>query len=330
VIRIGLIGVSHWHAPLYYRALARLPEARVTAVSDPDPMVAARVAADLGAVARGDHRALLEDAKPDFAFVFGRHCDMAHTAADVIAAGVPCLIEKPGGLNRAEVAALHEAARRKGLHVGTAFSFRVSDFAREVLALEEPATWASFRFIAGAPDRYLRNGCAWMLDPSLSGGGSTINLSVHFFDLFSLFSGAPAGEVAALMGNHTWGLGIEDHSAVTLRSPRAVCSVQTGYTHPGHNGAWDVGYQVRTRNHYVNARSDNVIEIRNLKTADVRRVGTGSTGNGYWYPKLVEESLRRFSAGEAPVAGLGDLVAAMTIVDAAYASSRAGGARQSS
>jgi hypothetical protein len=33
-MRVAFIGVSHWHAPLYYRPAARLPRVRIVAVSD--------------------------------------------------------------------------------------------------------------------------------------------------------------------------------------------------------------------------------------------------------------------------------------------------------
>ena len=41
----------------------------------------------------------------------------------------------------------------------------------------------------------------------------------------------------------------------------------------------------------------------------------------------MSESLERFSRGLPPLADLDDLVAAMKVIDAAYASDRAGGAR---
>ncbi len=34
LIRVAFLGVSHWHAPLYYRPAARLPRVRIVAVSD--------------------------------------------------------------------------------------------------------------------------------------------------------------------------------------------------------------------------------------------------------------------------------------------------------
>jgi len=327
-MRIALIGVSHWHAPMYYRPLAKLPGRSIVGVSDPVPAALRRAQDELGTPGYADYRELVEAEKPDFAFVFGRHCDMAASAAWLIERGVPFIVEKPAGLNASAVASLRDRAAARGLHVGTGFSLRVGDFAREVLALarEEPVTWASFRFIAGSPDRYAKDGCAWMLDPALSGGGSTINLSVHFFDLFRLFTGGPAAEVSALMGNHTFGLPIEDYSSVSLRSPSAACNVQTGYTLLGPSGGWDISYCVRTTKHYVVARSDNVIEIRGAD-GGLREIRTASVGNGYWYPAFVRESLERFERGEPPVAGLDDLVAAMKVVDAAYASSRSAGAR---
>ncbi|MEI8190147.1 MAG: Gfo/Idh/MocA family oxidoreductase, partial [candidate division NC10 bacterium] len=189
-MRIAFIGVSHWHAPLYYRPAARLAGIRIVAVSDPTSSVAESVGRELEASAYTDYHTLLAEARPDFVFAFGRHCDMAEIALTLIGEGIPFLIEKPGGLNYQQVAAIRDRASAKGLHAGTGFNYRVSDLYKKIQSVigDDPVTHASFRFIAGGPYRYREAGCAWMLDPKLSGGGSTINLGVHFVDMFRVFT----------------------------------------------------------------------------------------------------------------------------------------------
>jgi predicted dehydrogenase len=327
-MRIAFIGVSHWHAPLYYRPAARLAGTRIVAVSDPTSSVAETVGRELEARAFADYRNLIAETRPDFVFAFGRHCDMAEIALTLIGEGIPFLIEKPAGLNHQQVAAIRDRANAKGLHAGTGFNYRASDLYKRILALigDDPVTHASFRFIAGGPYRYREAGCAWMLDPKLSGGGSTINLAVHFFDMFRVFTRQKPREVASLMGRFTWDLPIEDYSSVLLRSPSSVCTIETGYTYPAMSGVFDLRFSIRTARNYIVARSDDVLEVH--RTCDGHREQFSTqVSNAFWYPVFVTESIDRFARGQAPLADLNDLADVMEVVDAAYASDRAGGAR---
>jgi predicted dehydrogenase len=326
-MRIAFIGVSHWHAPMYYRPAARLAGVQIVAVSDPDPATAARAGRDLEARAFADYRDLLTEARPDLVFAFGRHCDMPEIATTLIDQGIPVLLEKPGGLNHRQVSAIRDRVKAKAAYAGTGFNFRVSDLYQKIRAVigEDPVTHASFRYIAGGPYRYRESNCAWMLDPALSGGGSTINLSIHFMDMFRTFAGCRPREVASLMGNFTWNLPVEDYSSVILRAPSSVCTIETGYTYPAQSGVFDMRFSIRTSRHYLIARSDDCLEVHRACDARVETFST-PVSNAYWYPVFVTESIHRFAKGQPPVADLDALVEAMEVVDAAYASSRAGGA----
>jgi len=325
-MRVVFLGVSHWHAPLYYRPAARLAGVRIVGVSDPDASVAERVGRELGAPSFVDDHALLDRTRPEFAFAFGRHCDMAGIATALIDARVPCLIEKPAGLNAAQVAGLRDHARRRGVLVGTGFNFRVSDWYTRLrtLTADDPASLASFRFISGPPQRYHELGCSWMLDPALAGGGSTINLAGHLIDLFRSFTAGEPTVVHALLSRATWGLPIEDHSVVALRSERAAGTVETGYAFPGELGRFDLHFSLRTARHYLVVRADDVVEITDAASGQ-REVLRTPTSNLPWYPAFVAESLQRAQRGLPPLADLDDLLAAMRVIDAAYAAAHDGG-----
>jgi predicted dehydrogenase len=319
-VRIAFFGVSHWHAPLYYRAAAALPGHVVVGVSDSDRAVAERVGSELGVPGYVEPEQLLA-ARPDFAFALGPHAEMPALAKLLVEAQIPFLIEKPAGLNANDVAALRDRTRARGLHVGTGFNFRVSDWYKRVrdLTAEDPATVARFAFISGPPERYRGLGCDWMLDPARSGGGCTINLAGHLIDFFRIFTGTEPSVHAALMSNVSWGEPVEDYSAITLRSERAVGVVETGYGFPGELGTFDLLFSLRTAGAYVVVRSDDVVEITDQRTFQVEVMRT-PTGNFRWYPAFVAETLDRVERGLPPVADLDDLLAAMRVIDAAYAS----------
>ncbi len=325
-MRLAFIGVSHWHAPMYYRPAARLAGVQIVAVSDPDPTIVSRAGRELEAKTFVDYRQLIAETRPDFVFAFGRHCDMPGIAATLIDEGIPFLLEKPGGLSHPDVSAIRDRAKAKGVYAGTGFNFRVSDLYKKIRAVigDDPVTHASFRYIAGGPYRYRESDCAWMLDPKLSGGGSTINLSIHFMDMFRTFTGCRPTEVASLMGDFTWNLPIEDYSSVILRAPHCVCTIETGYTFPARSGVFDMRFSIRTSRHYMIARSDDCLEVHRTSDAHVETFST-PVSNAFWYPVFVTESIDRFAKGLPPVADLDALVDAMMVVDAAYVSSRAAG-----
>jgi predicted dehydrogenase len=326
-LRVVILGVSHWHAPLYYRPAARLAGVRIVGVSDPDPSVAERVGRELGAPSFVDDHELLDRTRPQFAFAFGRHCDLPDITTALIDAGVPCVVEKPAGLNATQVAGLRDHARRRGVAVGTGFNFRVSDWYKRLrqLTADDPASLASFRFISGPPQRYHELGCPWMLDPALAGGGSTINLAGHLIDLFRGFTASQPTDVQAHMSHATWGLPIEDHSLMVLRSDRAAGTIETGYAFPGELGRFDLHFSLRTARYYIVVRADDVVEITDAASGQ-RDVLRTPTSNLPWYPAFVAESLQRAQHGLPPVADLDDLLAAMRVIDAAYAASAGGAA----
>jgi predicted dehydrogenase len=328
-MRIAFLGVSHWHAPLYYRPAARLPRVRIVAVSDPNLSVAETVGRELEARPFADYRALIADARPDFVFAFGRHCDMPEIATTLIDENIPFVIEKPAGLNAQQVSPLRDRARAKGLYAGTGFNFRVSDLFKKIQAMTEddPVTHASFRYIGvGGPYRYREAGNLWMLDPNLSGGGCTINLSVHFVDMFRVFSHSMPREVTSLMGHFTWNLPIEDYSSIIVRSPNSVCTIETGYTYPAPYNIFDARFSLRTSRHYIVARNDDTVEIHRGCDGHMEQFST-QVFNAPWYPVFVSESIDRFAKGQAPVADLNDLAEVMEVIDAAYASNRASGTK---
>src|SRR5258706_1409355 len=125
-MRVAFIGVSHWHIPLYLDPALALADVEIVGVSDPSQVAADAVAARAGCPAFTDERALLDRTRPEFVFVLGRHCDMAASARELIARGIPFAIEKPCGMGSAEVADLARRAEPAGVFVAVPVVFRDS------------------------------------------------------------------------------------------------------------------------------------------------------------------------------------------------------------
>ena len=201
-MKVALLESSHWHVPLYLDALAAA-DVQVVAVSDCKCANGSDIARRFSARFYEDYAELLDCEDIDFAFTFGRHCDMDSMASALIGYGIPFALEKPCGLNANDVALLHKQAQAKNIFVSVPLIFRLSALRQNLLTLNEsePKHWdhLSFKFIAGPPERYLDAQCGWMLDKSLAGGGCAINLAVHFIDLVMQLTGEDITEVSARM-----------------------------------------------------------------------------------------------------------------------------------
>src|ERR1700704_3401022 len=114
-MRVVFIGVSHWHTQFYLEPALHLPGVHVVGVSDPDTRVAQQTAMPVQCVWATDFRELCEKVRPDFAFVLGRHAEMAAACHYLIDQGIAFSVEKPAGINASEVTALAAAARQRGV-----------------------------------------------------------------------------------------------------------------------------------------------------------------------------------------------------------------------
>lgn len=326
-MKAALVEVGHWHASMYASALRALG-IPVAAVCDRDPERARRAAAETGAAAFGSLDELLAGAAVDFVFAFGRHLDMPGIAEKLLARRIPFAMEKPGGLSAADVTRTRRLAESAGVFVAVPFVFRTSQLLAEVARTAEalPGRFShlAFRSMHGGPQRYVENGNGWLLDPAQSGGGCTINLSVHFVDLFFALTAEPVATVFARMSHRTHGLAVEDHSLLVLTGrDGAVCEIETSYTFPPDPRA--------KREFYFSVASQRMYAYRAEGGMWMsRRDGAGGRlvpvelDNDAFYPPFVERTLADVRAGRPPVAGLAELEAVMRVVDAAYRSHRTG------
>jgi predicted dehydrogenase len=323
-LRVAVIGASHWHLDLFLPTLAAEPGVELVGVSDPDAEVAKRLGEQLGCAWSDGYERLCDEVGPDFVLALGTHADMVGEADALLDRGIPFAMEKPCGTDAAQVRRLAGRAATEGAFAAVPFVWRQSELLavmRERFADDE-IDYLSFRWIAGPPTRYTDSGCGWMLDPAQSGGGSTINLSVHMIDLARVLFGDPVEVAAAVMANTAYGLPVEDYSLVTLRSGGRTFHVETGYLMPAPHSRFDMRFSVKARDHYLIATGPQDVEVVGPDgTVEHLRAHTTNVPH---YPVFVRDVLRRVRAGEPPLASLTDMAAAMDLVQEAY---RMGGIR---
>lgn len=318
-MKLAFIGASHWHLSLYLEPALDAPGTTIVGVSDPDAAFTEALAARLGCVGDVDYRELCRKTKPDFVIALGRHCDMMDEAIFLMEEGIPFAIEKPCGLNETQVARLAAMEARHGSFAAVPLVFRNGDFLPHLMEMgAEGIQYMTYRFIAGFAARYTQANCAWMLDPKTSGGGCTINLAAHFFDLAVLLMGDTVRVKQAAMSNAAWGFPVEDYSAVTLTRGADLCVIETGYLYPAPTSTFDMHFAVRSPSRYLVAHDPETVEI--VSNAGVREMIRSLTTNVPHYRTFVHGVIDRVRTGKPPLARIADMVPVMRLCDAAYAS----------
>jgi predicted dehydrogenase len=324
-LRVGVSGASHWHLPRHAQNL-RQAGATFVAVCDPDPEIARRWGGELGCpVVPGVEE--LAAARPDLVLALGRVSDMAAQARLLLEAGIPLLAEKPLGLRGAEVAQVEALARERKGWVSVALVQRYDPLWGVLDALRDGDRLGGLshlhvRIVNGPPQRYAAWGSGWMLDPRTAGGGALLNLGIHGVDyMHHLVGGAP--EVAgAAIGHGAHGQPVEDFGALILRSPDGVVgTVEAGYTYPdssaGMTRSGDNEVRLGAAGTYLIGRDGDAWQVTAAGEEALPGVRAGDR-----YLDWVFDSLARLKAGQPPLAGIEDCLAAVRTLDAAYARAR--------
>lgn len=316
--RVAVIGTSHWHLDLFLPTLLELEDVQVVGVSDPKSKVARRLGEELGCRWSDSYIELCDETRPDFVLALGTHAEMYAEASYLLDRGTGFAMEKPCGLNAAQVRHLAQRSAAQGVFAAVPLVWRQSELLSEMRKRfdDSDVDYMSLRWIAGPPSRYVDSDCAWMLDPRQSGGGCTVNLSVHLIDLARVVLGSDVQVATAVMSNSAYGLPVEDYSLVVLRSGERTVLVETGYLLPGTHSQFDMRFSIKARDSYLIATGPEDVEV--IGPAGTREHVRVLTTNVPHYPVFVRDVLQRFRAGEAPLASLSDMAAVMDLVHDAY------------
>ena len=246
-MRAAVVGVGHYHAmyPPYYLDLLKKHGVEVVAVHDPDTATAEATASRIGSRSFVDMQEMRAETRPDLILGLGRHIAMPAAVEDAIESGIPTIMEKPWGIDAGTVRALALRAEEAGTWIATPFSMRYSLWAqrcREVVQAGSLGAVSNIRFRMVRPgvQRYIDQGCSWMLSKAEAGGGVLLNLGIHGMDLCRWITDEEPVVVSAHVSNAMFGLDIEDYAHVTLQTPRGILfHVEAGYTYPRDGGADD-------------------------------------------------------------------------------------------
>ena len=320
-IRIAAVGVGHWHSlydAAYLKTLARLPEVEIVGVQDPDVALAEGRAAQVGGPpVFGDYGEMLAKTRPDFVLALGRHDAMAAIAHFLLDEGYPFLMEKPMGLNAAEVRGIADKAATKGAFAAVPLSQRLHPFvthARRMLGEGAfgPLSHFHFRSNRGSSARYVAWGSPWMLDPAVAGGGCLRNLGTHGIDLFLHITGEDAQVTGAQTSSRALGKQVEDYAVVMLRTPSGIIgTIEVGNDFPaqGAEGEWKL------------AGRDALLLQENGVVRCVTSKGEEQLAGPPAEPLNalgLRDALARWQSGRPPAVGPEDCYRAARVIDQAY------------
>jgi len=311
-LKIALLGVSHWHVPLY---LPGLPENSVVAVSDDNECIANEFARKYDCPVYRDYRQMITDTKPDFVFAFAPHHQMKEVAEYLLRENIPFSIEKPAGLNAGEVEALYDYAEQKGCFCAIPFVWRYSDTVNDLKSkyLTSNIVHMSYKFIVGPPSRYIETS-PWMLSQKTAGGGCMTNLGVHFIDMALFLTDSNYADTLSSIYQYGKEYDIETYATSMLRlDAGASLLLESGYAYPmSEDSKRENRWTIVTENGYY-ILADNNLEIREY-AKEPTNVPL-NTDSDVYYKIFTEASLNDFITGNKPRASLGEMLAVRKILD---------------
>jgi myo-inositol 2-dehydrogenase / D-chiro-inositol 1-dehydrogenase len=199
-VRVGLVGAGMMGLE-HARNLLAVDGVRITAVSDPEP-ASLEAAADLlqehpPALYAG-HSELVESGACDAVIVASPNMTHAGIALDLIAAGLPVLIEKPMATTVADCRRLAEAAGAAKAPVWVGLEYRYMPPISRLLSEVEAGAAGTVKMVAIREHRFpfLDKVGNWNRF-NRNTGGTLVEKCCHFFDLMRLVTGSEAVRVMA-------------------------------------------------------------------------------------------------------------------------------------
>lgn len=245
-VRIGIMSFAHLHADSYAHCIVSRPDTELVGIADHDAERAQSKAMQFGTRAFSSYEALL--AEPGLEAVVicsenARHRKLAEMAA---AAGKPILCEKPIATTLPDAEAMIAACQKAGVPLMVSFPCRYSPVMQRLKARIEQGDAGAILAFRGTNRG--RNPGGWFNILSESGGGATIDHTVHVVDLMRWLTGSEVKSVYAEMSNGIEHKPFEDVSFLSLTFENGVfATLDASWSRPKVFPTWgDVTLEVVT------------------------------------------------------------------------------------
>lgn len=350
--RVAIVGLDHYHVAGWVQTLELFPERlEIVALHDPDPVRRDRpdrlrprysdpaLAQSLdpryaALPLESDLDALIERHAPDIALVMLPNRDAPAAIATLGRAGIHLVVDKPAATSAAAARIAFQAARDGGARVVVGLTRRYAPAwlaARSAIADGALGTFIGAEAVFAASTVAVRGPDNPLFDAAAMGGGILSWLGIHDLDALPWLAGEPVVEVMAMTGRAgLTGLAVEDVACVGLRfESGAVATLAHAFALParGYRG----GMALRGTRASVELPSDGSLVtvtadpaspfLHEERTSFPEEVVPGYGAGGR---DAVADLLGAIEEGRDPRVTGEDLVRALVLVDAAYASAASG------
>jgi predicted dehydrogenase len=220
LIGAGLLGLTHG-ASLAILRNAGVCDLDLVSVFDPNEAAAEALAKNLGfSRAAKSASEIIESGEIDTVFIASPTRFHEDCVVEAASRGKHIFCEKPLSVSLAGACRMGEAVAKAGVTGGVGLVLHYSPtyrFVRSMIAATDtgPLILVTLRDDQCFPIRGLHH-TSWRADPSISGGGTLIEHSIHDLDLLTWFFGRPR-IVDACLDYRTKHEGIEDYVRVTMK-----------------------------------------------------------------------------------------------------------------
>ncbi|HEY8990240.1 MAG TPA: Gfo/Idh/MocA family oxidoreductase [Candidatus Limnocylindrales bacterium] len=177
-LRLAMIGAG-WITPAHLAALDRLGRTRLVGVASAREESARAIAEPRGVPSYGDVGRMLDEQRPDVAYVAVPPSAAIAVLAQLVERGIPFLTEKPlAATDAAGPARIAAGVAERGLVAAVGYHLRALDALAEVRErlTANPVHLVTARWLSGTPAP------AWWLREEV-GGGQVVEQATHFYDL---------------------------------------------------------------------------------------------------------------------------------------------------
>ena len=217
-VRIGILGVQHYHANFWTSALLQSPDAEVVGFWEPDEELA-RAFAQKHSVKRFATRDDLV-AHCDGVAICSATVDHLPLVAAAAKAGKAVLCEKPLASSLADCLRIKVIVARSGIPFMQSFPKRFDPVSREIIDIVRSGTLGRIVLCRvrhghghGLSDEFHR---AWFVDPVRSGGGTLLDEGIHAADFLRWTFGEPHS-VSGFVSRSALNLPVEDTALAVFR-----------------------------------------------------------------------------------------------------------------
>ncbi len=247
-VKIGMMSFAHMHAGSYAHSISAREDTELVGIADHDPDRTKAMAAQFNTRAFESYEALLSEPGLQAVVVCCenvRHRELVELAA---AAGKHVLCEKPLATTIADGEAMIAACKSAGVQLMTAFPCRYSPVMQRMKSVLDSGRAGQILAVRGTNRG--RNPGGWFIEKEHSGGGATMDHTVHVTDLMRWMLQDEVKEVYAEISNGINHLGFDDIGFVSLTFEKgAFGTLDASWSRPKSFPTWgDVTLEVITEN----------------------------------------------------------------------------------